>query len=66
MRVIVLTETFHDEIPPPPQKKGKNETERKRDTDIASENPYAIFALFKRSFATRYAVLLNRKTKETW
>lgn len=47
-------------------KKEKNETERKRDTDIASENPYAIFALFKRSSATRYAVFLNRKTKETW
>lgn len=58
--MIVLTETFHDEISKKKKKK-KNETDRKRDTDIASENPYAIFAFIKRSSATRYSSILYER-----
>lgn len=57
--MIVLIETFYDEISK--KKEKKNETERKRDTDIASENPYAIFAFIKRSSATRYSSILYER-----
>lgn len=66
--MIVLTETFHDEISKKKEKKTKGR--EKRYTDIASENPYAIFAFFLnvhlrrviRRFSTN-AVFLNRKNE---